>query len=314
MQPNLVSLRDPQSGATARIAAGLGFNCFDFTVRRGERTVAILWSAADYTAGTARPSGSGIPILFPFPGRLHGSSFRWAGKEYQLSAADGRGNAIHGFVMHRPWRIVEQSDQRVVGEFHASRDDSQLLALWPADFRIRVSYELVGETLASLITIDNPDTRDLPCGLGTHPYFRVPLGGPHAEDCLVRLPVSDQWELADMVTTGRRIPVTGVDRLRTGAPFRELQLDNVFSGLVPDGELIASSIHDPAGAMTVEQRFDRQFRECVVYTPPHREAICIEPYSCVPGFFELSERGVDAGMLVLKPGETRQFRVDIAVR
>ena len=75
----------------------------------------------------------------------------------------------------------------------------------------------------------------------------------------------------------------------------------------------AASIHDPASGCTVTQRWDDAFRECVVYTPPHREAICIEPLTCVPSCFELTARGIDAGLRVVPPGGSFAARVEIGV-
>ena len=34
------------------------------------------------------------------------------------------------------------------------------------------------------------------------------------------------------------------------------------------------------------------------------EAICIEPYTAVPDAYSLSERGINAGLRILEPGET----------
>ena len=59
--------------------------------------------------------------------------------------------------------------------------------------------------------------------------------------------------------------------------------------------------------------FDRAFRECVVYTPPHREAICIEPYTCLAGAFGLAERNLDTGLRVLPPGHSFEARVEFRV-
>jgi aldose 1-epimerase len=61
------------------------------------------------------------------------------------------------------------------------------------------------------------------------------------------------------------------------------------------------------------QRFDGVFRECVVYTPPHREAICIEPYTCVPGALELDRRGIAAGLRMVPPGDSFRAVVEISV-
>jgi len=51
----------------------------------------------------------------------------------------------------------------------------------------------------------------------------------------------------------------------------------------------------------------------VVYTPPHREAICIEPYTCVPGAFNLNERGIAAGLRMVAPGDSFRAVAEISV-
>ena len=72
--------------------------------------------------------------------------------------------------------------------------------------------------------------------------------------------------------------------------------DDVFRGLrSPTGNAKRRFTIRQAAA-SVTQRFDETFRECVVYTPPHREAICIEPLTCVPDCFDLAKQGIDAGL------------------
>src|SRR4030095_5767523 len=102
--------------------------------------------------------------------------------------------------------------------------------------------------------------------------------------------------------------------MQRGISFGELQLDNVFTGLQRQGERHVSTIRDPHSQLRVEQTWDRIVRECVVYTPPHREAVCIEPYTCVPDAFALAERGIDAGLRVIPPGNSVTARVEIDVR
>ena len=48
---------------------------------------------------------------------------------------------------------------------------------------------------------------------------------------------------------------------------------------------------------------DAQFRELVVYTPPGRDAICFEPYTCPTDAINLEARGIPAGVIVLAPDE-----------
>ena len=314
MPLEIITLRDPAAGSTAEILVSQGFNCFRFTAQVDGGTIEVLYAPLEFAAGQSRPSSGGIPILFPFPGRIHGTVFRWEGKDFRLEPGDAFGNAIHGFVHARPWRVIEQSANRVVGQFHARRDDPSLEERWPADFRITATYALRGNELQTELHVENPGDSPLPCGLGVHPYFRLPLGGSSRDACVVKLPVSARWELKEMLATGRRLELPDAAAFQRGQPFGSLKLDDVFCGLqqsAADGGYEAS-ISDPAGRR-LRIEFDRTFRECVVYTPPHREAICIEPYSCVPGAFDLAPRGIDAGLRILAPGESFLAQVNYSL-
>src|SRR5687768_9559233 len=145
--PENITLHDEVTGSSAEILASLGFNCHRFTAMLAEKPVEVLWSASDFASGTVRPSSSGIPILFPFPGRISGTQFEWEGRTYELEPGDKFGNAIHGFCHTRSWRVLEQSPTRVVGQFHARQDDPTLKARWPGDFRITATYALRGNRL-----------------------------------------------------------------------------------------------------------------------------------------------------------------------
>ena len=310
---NILRLCDEAAGTSAEILPERGFNCFRFTARVAERPVEVLWSEAGFAAGTARASGSGIPLLFPFPGRIRQGRFHYHGRDYQLPAGDGRGNAIHGFVLDRPWRVIEQTARRATAEFHAAQVDAGLRELWPTDFLLRVSYELSGNRLASEIEVVNPGDDVLPWGFGTHPYFRVPLAGSAAESCRVTVPASSCWELAELLPTGRQLPVSGPCDLRPGKAFGDLKLDDVLGGLATSAAAgrVLTSVSDPTGGCRLEMRADARFETCVVYNPPHREAVCIEPYTCVPDPFWLGEQGVAAGWAELAAGESTRLAVEL---
>src|SRR5690349_20663612 len=122
-----ITLTDITTGSTASIAPALGFNCFSFAPLVKGKPFELLWHDPEFRSGNTRPSRSGIPILFPFAGRIRGGRFRYGGRNYQLETNDNKGNAIHGFVYTRPWRIVNQSGASVTGEFQASVDDPAIL-------------------------------------------------------------------------------------------------------------------------------------------------------------------------------------------
>ena len=313
MSAEIVTLTDAAAGTSAEILVSQGFNCFRFSANVRGRPVEVIYAPPDFAEGTGRPSRGGIPLLFPFPGRIPGTRFRWEGHDYPLEPGDALGNAIHGFALSRPWRLIESEAARVAGQFHARRDDPSLTSRWPADFQITATYQLAGNLLAGHFLFENPSDTPLPCGFGAHPYFRVPIGGPGGDDCVVKLPVSARWELRDMLPTGRMLALPNEAAFAAGQRFGQMQFDDVFTGLAFGGGWCSASIFDPSSGCTVTQRFDGAFRECVVYTPPHRQAICIEPYTCVPGAFALEERGIDAGLRIVPPGGSFAARVEINV-
>jgi aldose 1-epimerase len=315
MKSEIVSITDAASGATAQILVSLGFNCFSWRPVLADGPREMIWAHPDFAGGSERPSGSGVPLLFPFPGRIAGARYSFNGRDYQLEPGDNFGNAIHGFVLKRPWRVVEQGTSCVVGEFQASRDDRTILERWPADFRIQVSYEVCGAELVSDVRYENTGEGPLPCGFGTHTYFRLPLAeGSSAEEAIPSVPVKRFWELNEMIPTGEQSPVKDEQRLDGKTALSGRGFDTTFTDLVHDANgIVRTELADPRSGRRVVQMFDAAFKQCVVYTPPHREAFCMEPYTCVPNAIQLQAGGIDTGLQILQPGESFATTIRIAV-
>lgn len=315
-----ITLKSP-SGAVARIAPELGFNCYQFAVRNGDETVELLDFPDDYLSGGSRPSGYGVPILFPFPNRIRGGKFTWEEKDYQIPVPNTGANAIHGFCLSKPWRVVEQTENKLVGEFQMSKDDPERAMHWPADFVLRVSYELSdaqADTLASLmswIEIRNPDNKTLPWGFGTHPYFRVPLAADSMpENCRYGAPMGKHVELKEFLPTGTMQDDAVAQHVRSGVTFGSTKFDDVFTDwAVTEGERV-SWLEDDHANLRVNYVADPAFfRDLVVYTPPNRNAFCLEPYTCLTDAINLQAQGIDAGLQTLAPGQSVKtwLRLDV---
>ncbi len=315
MTSQIVEIADHHSGSVARLLISQGFNCFSWLPVLEDGPRQMLWAESGFECGDKRPSSGGIPILFPFPGRIGGAVFTFEGREYRLQPSDAFGNAIHGFVYTRPWRVAERSDARVVGEFQASIDDPSILEHWPADFHIRVSYEVRGRELTSEIRYENTGDGRLPCGFGTHAYFRLPLAeGSNVADTIVTAPVHQYWELERMIPTGQLLATRPDQPLADGLRFVDHQFDTVFTDVRSDADgLVRTRLTDPASGRVLTQTFDTAFTQCVIYTPGHRQAICLEPYTCVPDAIRLSAEGHETGLQLLEPGEAFEttIRIDL---
>jgi aldose 1-epimerase len=301
---------EDEAGNRAEIWPALGFNCFRWQAIKDGRPLELLYCDPGLFAD-GRPTRSGIPILFPFPNRISGGHFTHAGKQYQLPLNDGpKVNAIHGFACRRAWRVVDQganaSSAWITGEFHGDRDAPDCRSLWPTDYRIRVTYRLGAGKLGIEAEVSNPDAQPMPFGLGYHPYFRVPfVAGVAPADCTVQVPAKSFWELKESLPTGERRPVDASRDLNKPRRFTDLTLDDVLTDLPEsrgaDGMQECGSIQGAPGAR-LQVLCSPGFREMVVFTPAHREAFCIEPYTCTTDAVNLQARGVDAGWLTLPPG------------
>ncbi len=310
----VITITDHLSGSTARIAPDLGFNCFEFQAVVNGTKLDVLDAVIGFEQGGQKGSSSGIPILFPFPNRIRAGRFTWDGREYNLPGTDKWGNAIHGLCMDRPWRVVRQSDDFVTGQFQLSVDAPDRRSLWPSDFVIEVDYELVRSRLRSRFRISNPGNQKLPWGLGTHPYFKLPLGpNGRADACLIEVPAKKRWELENCLPTGRLIPVDEENDLREGAYLSVLKLDDVYTDLEFDGPQFDCLVVDEQAGLQVTLTCPPIFREIVAFTPPNRAAVCLEPYTCPTDAVNLQAQGQDVGWRVLSPGQEFHTWIDLSV-
>jgi aldose 1-epimerase len=321
LDPTIYVLEDGD-GAVAEVWPALGFNCFRCQAVRQGQPIEVLY-ADPGMFNNGRPTRGGIPVLFPFPNRIRGGRFHHGGKYYRLPLNDStQKNAIHGFACRKPWRIAGSGSDAesawVTGIFRCSVDAPECLPLWPADHEIELTIRLGKGALRVEAVVRNPDQSPLPFGLGYHPYFRMPFADSFPlADCLVEVPAAEYWALADNLPTGDRHPVDAARDLNRPRHFKDLNLDDVLTALPArparmDGLIERAALTGaPGGPMRLF--CSPSFREMVVFTPPHGEAFCVEPYTCTTDAINLQAAGLDAGWQVLGPGETWSAVVELWV-
>jgi aldose 1-epimerase len=153
------------------------------------------------------------------------------------------------------------------------------------------------------IQVRNPDTKPLPFGVGFHPYFRFPVdqASIRIDDAQV-----EQWELENCLPTGRRLPLEGKHRLLVQPDVAKglsgQQFDDAYR-IRPRSTPASATVMDPSRDLGMRIEMSDGFRDLVIFTPPHSQAICVEPYTCVTDAINLQSRGVDTGLQVLEPGK-----------
>ena len=314
-----------------------GFNCIKWQVREVDGSWDdIMFHMPDWESNPV-PTRSGQPILFPFPGRLREGRLDFEGKAYQLPLNEGtKKHAIHGFTPRNPWRVTASGGDAdcafVTGEFNLKKDLPEALPLWPTDFVFSVTYRLYADKLRVDARVQNPGPGRLPFGLGYHGYFRLPgTREPDIGSTVLQANVAEVWEAdASNFPTGvRKEPPPELD-FRHPRPLGTTAIDNVFTKVIgaavkgsgvfdivsidhvftrverdaakPTGLFEIARLTHPKATGRLRVLADKSFRELVLFTPVHHNAVAIEPYTCAADANNLAARGIDSGWLVLEPG------------
>jgi aldose 1-epimerase len=167
---------------------------------------------------------------------------------------------------------------------------------WPWEGRAWERFELGPNFLAMKMEVGSA-REAFPAGCGWHPWFRRGLGNTkdtkdakELGEVRVTFPARRRYELDAGLPAGRMADVEG-DFLLDGSPLGERRLDDCYTGL--EGAVV---VEWPRLRLTMT--VECAFPHVQVYTPP--EAFCIEPQTCAPDAFNLSD--VSAGAGIATPG------------
>ena len=246
------------------------------------------------------PMGAGA-VLVPWPNRVAGATWTQKGETHTLEVSEAvRGNAIHGLVRRVPWSVVSREDGAVT--LGVTVDGAPG---WPFPFHTTISYAVDGGGLTITHTVENRGERDMPFGVGTHPYPRP--GNTDVDDCVLTLAASTVLpvDLESLNPNGSPIEVAGTEYdFAKGRPLRDIELDTAFGGCEPgDDGLVRHSLTDAEGK-GVEVWAEPVFGWVQVFTTgdyPGKtgRAVAIEPMTCPP---DALNSGAD--LLWLRPGQS----------
>jgi aldose 1-epimerase len=275
------------AGDFAATVVEVGAGIRQYTHRGVDITVA-------YGEDELPPRGDGA-VLVPWPNRLRGGRYSFAGKDYQLAVTEpARGNAIHGLARWIRWTplAVDASSVTLAVDLVPQTG-------WVFEVRVEVTYRLHPETgLSAQIVARNNGGWSAPFGAGFHPYLS--LHGHRLEDVSVRLParqrlVSDE----DQLPVGLA-PVTGSHYdLRRGRRLHAHRFDDGFTGLPEAPEARYAEVRTKSGGARLW--FDEAFGFLQLFTidqlTPGLAAVAIEPMTCPADAFNSG-----TGLIVLEPG------------
>lgn len=230
--------------------------------------------------------------LLPYSNRIRDARFPFAGREIQLRPTTSDGLAQHGDVRNRPWQVARVSGTQLRGDF-----DSRAFGdmNWPWAFTACVEYRLHGPHLDLSLTLTNADTREMPAGMGFHPYLaRRETDGTDptlAFDAALTYDTDTR-----QLPLGSARPVQRED-FRRPQPVGERTLDQVYTAW--DG---VARLDWGSRALTLTA--DAVFSHLVVFTAPDG-SLALEPVSHATDALNLAARGVGGvDLRTLVPGQS----------
>ena len=298
--------------ARAEIWPMNGFNCLKWQIDGRD----LLYCAPDWETNPV-PTRSGHPVLFPFPNRLAHGKLSANGVEYQLPLTEAtKTHAIHGFTPRSPWRVlgsgVTDHSAFVTARFRMSERFENWQSLWPSDGSLTLTYTLTESTLSVEAEVENFGNVPLPYGIGYHGYFRLPNAETDEtiDSWLFQGRTDQLWESVANMPTGRILSTPSEFNFAAERPLGHVTFDTLLTGLEKGkGMRPVATLRHPLQQGTLSIRADETFPHLVLFTPTHRKAFAIEPYTCATNAANLSP-AVDSGWRILLPGAKKMHRVE----
>lgn len=254
-----------------------------------------------YASGAVRPLYRGA-IIAPWPNRVVGGRYRFAGTSYQLPLNEPeRGHALHGLVHWARWDLVEVDDEHVVLSHWLVPQEG-----YPFPLHLVATYLLSDSGgLHTRVVARNVGDRPAPYGLCPHPYLVA--GAGRVDDWRLTLPARARLDVDE------HLAPTAVHALSAQARFDDRmigdsRLDHAFTDLVrgEDGSAVVR-LEAPGGAGGRRSGVELAWGEWAPWVQVHtadrpependRAGLAVEPMSCPPDAFN---SGTD--LVVLVPG------------
>jgi aldose 1-epimerase len=323
---------------------GRGMNMLQVTAAiPGKGEIPLLHSpsiqeAAKQLTGTGKDQlgngsfGFGGAFLIPYPNRIIGERSsdgksvitEWRGHTLTLPANFPSKNpggpvvAIHGLITQAKVEDLQTQTtadgQTVTGVIHAGNFGGH----WLSDTDLTLNIALTGDAVDATITAKNVGKEAEPMSIGWHPYFEIPSG--HRAQTRLHIPASMMAPVnnyGDAFPTGQLKAVKGTDydyNAPDGVALDDHFLDDNFSHLQRTNGAADVKLIDPDAhyGLTVSA-LSPEIRTIQVYSPKPASFVAIEDQFNYVDPFGKQWKGMDTGMVTLRPGQSVTWKVRLAL-
>lgn len=241
----------------------------------------ILYLDTERFANASLSVRGGIPILFPICGNIPDNTYTYKGQQYTLKQ--------HGFARDLPWEVRQVTEESVSLALVLNSNESTR-AVYPFDFQLAFTYQLVGNTLEIQQRCVNHSDQPMPFSCGLHPYFFV----------------SDKTQLQF------EIPATEFQdqRTKTVHSWRgefDLDTDEIDVAFKPLSSQSAT-VTDSSRKLQLRLDWEQSYSTLVFWTIKGKDYYCLEPWSAPRNALNTGEH-----LIQLAPNNTWQSIVRLSV-
>lgn len=341
-QPHTAPETQPQI-LSVQILPGRGMNIFQIQAYvPGKGVVDLLASPSLEDARKALSGGAddlggnrsftmGGAILAPFANRIRGKLLpdgkhlettilgqrvtllaNWKGKN-----PGAEPHAMHGLILNRAMDKVVPHVSAHVASVDATLAAGNFGGHWLSSADVGVFASLAPDEFHFVVTVKNVGHAAMPVGIGWHPYFRM-LSGDR-QQARLHVPARERVlvnNYDDVFPTGKLEAVKGTPydfQPANGAPLGKLFMDDCFVNLDRQpGKPVEVRITDPAVRYGLRiQSPSPQISAFQVYAPPAMQFIVVEPQFNWGDPFSPVWNGRETGMVILQPGQSVLYRVEL---
>ncbi len=245
-------------------------------------------------ADHSNPSNTANFLMLPWANRIRDGILRYQEQTWQLDVpADG--NARHGDVRKRVWKILEQSETHIKLKIN-SRDFEDFN--FPFALSAILEYRLEEEDFVWDVTLTSEDEQDFPAGFGFHPYFqRMSDTMP-----MLEVPCDKYFVLNEAMPDSAPVDILPELDFRE---LRPIQDDFIFDHLLANRNTSKPiRLVYEAWGTEIQMLSDDIYKHVILYSAPDG-SIAVEPQSNANDGFNLRVNGIDdAGVFVVKAGES----------
>lgn len=279
----LIQISNPISKESIEINASIGGTLTSMQLSNGLTTQELISVPYQqkYTLNKNPfyPSG----LLMPWVNRIRNGNYSFKGKNYQLPINElNLGNAIHGFMAHANFEIIETKENENEGFVTLESIYDGLFPGFPFPFVCQLCYSLdKSGTLSFQIIGKNCGEKPMPFATGWHPYFQL---GNNLEDLTLYFNSKEKF-----LSDSQMIPLKSVAFLaQKGMPLHLEKPDNVFL-LEKSKSNSVALLNDKSGLQLNLEFNSETFPYFVAFCPEGENCIALEPMTANTDCFNTNE-------------------------